>query len=280
VIAVDRGAEPAALQEARARRLPVVRAEWQANGASAALKAGLTGYGVAKKTLYDRQHGKCAYCERSPGFGGQPVEHFRPKKEAWLNRPGAPRVVDRQRYWWLTWTWGNLLFACHTCNNPSLKGNRFPLAASTEPLPIESEDTALESPLLLDPSEAGFDIRQHLRWRPVERTAARPIWRWQLATLTDRGEVTAGVLGLRYLTDDLNAHYRGAVWPRFEAEVSHKVAAGASPRALFGSWGSLCRSLITIRAPWTAATWFMLDALRVGSARLEAAALPAPRWPS
>lgn len=278
MILIKRGVEPPELTAQREKRLPAAQQEWEAHGASGPLKAMLVGYDGVKRLLWDRQHQKCAYCERKPGFGGQPVEHFRPKKEAWRHRRGEQRVVDGERYWWLTWSWANLLFACHTCNSAAQKGNYFPLVAGTNGLAIGEFDTTRESPLLLDPADASLDARAHLRWRPVERTAPRQVWRWTLETPTERGEVTAEILGLGYLADELNDHYRRTVWPRFWHEVEDLWRSRVETRRVIGAWMRLCRSLVAPSAPWMAASWFMLDALRGSTPDLLELRLPEPLW--
>lgn len=58
-----------------------------------------------KTALQAIYHGKCAFCEQKIEFPH--VEHFRPKNI----------------YYWLTYSWDNLLFACQGCN--SHKNNHF-----------------------------------------------------------------------------------------------------------------------------------------------------------
>lgn len=109
MIPVHRGAEPPQLTDVREEQLPKAIQAFNAHGpGSKELVALLGGYDVVKRDLYLRQHRKCAYCERTPGFVGQPVEHFRPKKHA-VRRSSGKRETDRERYWWLTWTWEKLV---------------------------------------------------------------------------------------------------------------------------------------------------------------------------
>jgi hypothetical protein len=137
VITVVRGAEPSELEASRAKKLKEAVALFNKYGpASKELLDCLDGgYQVARDTLWGRQHKKCAYCEQQTPLEEQPTEHFRPKKHALRNwRAEDPDDKDVDRYWWLTWTWENLLFACTTCNGRSHKGNHFPLVRSSEPL--------------------------------------------------------------------------------------------------------------------------------------------------
>lgn len=65
-----------------------------------------------KEKLDSYYHHKCAYCEqRVEQFH---IEHYRPKKEF------GP---DSYAYYWLAFSWDNLLVSCPTCNQN--KGNKF-----------------------------------------------------------------------------------------------------------------------------------------------------------
>lgn len=129
MIRVDRGVEPPSLRATRTWRLArAVLARREGEGVD------FTGYdtGDTRRLLYARQHEKCAYCEIPAQVAGQPIEHFRPKDHAVRAVIGyGPK--DEHRYWWLAWTWDNLFFACVSCNTPSRKGNRFPLAPQAQP---------------------------------------------------------------------------------------------------------------------------------------------------
>lgn len=167
MIRVMRGEEPAGLAEVRASGLEAARR---------AIRAGeppeLDGYQVAKVPLWQSQHMKCCWCEDKLGHEHQDVEHYRPK------RP----------YWWLTWTWENLLFACAACNR-SHKGRAFPLEPGSSRLPPEEQPPGRELPVILDP--AVEDPEEHIsfrcicgHWIPVARDGSR------------RGAETIRILGL------------------------------------------------------------------------------------
>lgn len=289
MIPIDRGAEPPELHEVRERRLPRAIDAFNEHGpGSKELLDILNGYDVVKRVLFERQHKKCAYCERQPGFDGQPVEHFRPKKLAIRGRELA-RVVDRERYWWLTWTWSNLFFACGTCNGPARKGNRFPLAVGSQPLgaplrpapsplPAQSFVTSGERPLLLDPSDRSIDPLDHLRWLPVDRTLARSAWTWELRAKTAHGRATKQHLRLDDLADEVASRYRETVWPRFHRDVERRLAS-TTPDQLLAAWDKLVRDLVQPASPLTAATWSMLDVLRVSTEALRRARLLTPPRP-
>lgn len=127
-----------------------------------------------RKTFY----GKCAYCERSIEKGTREVEHYRPK--GGVGDPAHPG------YWWLAFSWTNLLPTCGPCNKglkqhvvtidmtiqdvedlqarPASqlmgKANKFPVGAAR--LTASLEDHAAEQPRLLDPTRC--EPGDHLRW--------------------------------------------------------------------------------------------------------------------
>lgn len=123
-------------------------------------------------------HGKCAYCERAIEKGTREVEHYRPK--GGVGDPAHPG------YWWLAFSWSNLLPTCGPCNKglrqhvvtvdmtvqevedmqarpaKALKGkaNQFPVGGVR--LTAKSEDHANEQPRLLDPTRC--EPGDHLGW--------------------------------------------------------------------------------------------------------------------
>lgn len=65
------------------------------------------------KLLYsklDAYYSKCCYCESQ--LTGQEVEHYRPKSQ--------------KEYWWLVYSWDNLMPICSACNKT--KGSKFPVS--------------------------------------------------------------------------------------------------------------------------------------------------------
>jgi len=63
--------------------------------------------GSVQKKLNKIYHLKCAYCEQKLLDSPKHIEHYRPKKS----------------YYWLAYSWDNLLLSCGNCN--SAKGDRF-----------------------------------------------------------------------------------------------------------------------------------------------------------
>ena len=98
----------------------------------------------ARSILSVAAHSKCMYCETrvvsaSPGE----IDHFRPLDRAQgLHRDD----ISPDHYWWLAYTWENLMFSCHFCSRA--KRQRFPVEGRRLE-PFESVDT--EKRLLLSP---------------------------------------------------------------------------------------------------------------------------------
>lgn len=63
-----------------------------------------------QKRLKEIYRLKCAYCEKKLLDSPKHIEHYRPKKGG---------------YYWLAYSWDNLLLSCGECNNP--KDNNFPI---------------------------------------------------------------------------------------------------------------------------------------------------------
>lgn len=93
-------------------------------------------------------HGKCAYCEVKlrPVTTGH-VEHFRPKGVVVDETTGA---LVRPGYYWLAYSWDNLLLFCPRCNSPACKGNRFPLRSEADRAGPAAKSTLRERPLLVE----------------------------------------------------------------------------------------------------------------------------------
>ena len=147
---------------------------------------------------------KCAYCESlitntHPGD----VEHYRPKgrlkeidgKIVKISLDG--QEMDHPGYWWLCYEWRNLLPSCIDCNrrrNHTDEVNEGKIAAGKADIfPIDGKraikpDDPLpdESPLLLDPTEDGFDPEDHFEF---ENSGL-------LKTKSKRAQVSCDLLGL------------------------------------------------------------------------------------
>lgn len=165
MIKVFRGrARDAAAQEALEQELESLRGEQlpriRDNRKQRALQASdFETCKSARAALDHDQYGKCCYCERYPDTGH--LEHFRPKSKA-VRKPGHP---SGEGYYWLAWTWDNLLFACSRCNLQ--KNTLFPLAPGCKVLEPEEKPPGSEHPLLIDPG-GSMDPFEHIQFRLVE----------------------------------------------------------------------------------------------------------------
>ena len=144
---------------------------------------GLYGHPNVKQRLATAQWNKCCYCETRIVSEHGDVEHFRPKAGV---RQGAGEPLQKPGYFWLVYSWSNLLYACSKCNR-TYKRDIFPLEdpASRADALRDEGSTVREAPLLVDPSgeepEASIEFDEE---RALPRGSAR------------RGRVTIDLAGL------------------------------------------------------------------------------------
>lgn len=228
MIRFDRGLEPASLGRARAEGLAAAR---EAIRTGAPLE--LAGYEVVKAELFAAQQRKCCYCEKlQEQAKHRDVEHFRPKA----------------RYWWLAWTWDNLLFACIDCNR-EYKKTQFPLASGSCALAAEQAPPGDERPLLIDPADPASDPLAEIEFRR-EKIASRE--RWVPYGLTERGRETIRVCGLDRpgLLTLYADHVRDVVRPKLEAFFA--AHAREDVRAAIKAWDTAKRGLLGRERPFRA----------------------------
>jgi len=124
---------------------------------SAEFKTTLWSNPKVKNFLHESQHGKCCYCERTRDQKDFDVEHFRPKAE-------VKEIRDHPGYWWLAYSWENLLVACKACNQK--KSSHFPLKDERKRAYGENCNLGEEEPFLINPLEEEpelfieYDIRE------------------------------------------------------------------------------------------------------------------------
>jgi len=163
VIHVRRGRAPVELAHARAREVPKLRA------LGSPCSNDIKGYAIVAERLWKAQHHKCCYCEAMLRRQYNDVDHYRPKASA----DRTPGSMELHGYWWLAFSWGNLLFTCNSCNR-SAKKTSFPLAASSVPLRAEQRPPGKEQPLLLDPA-GKINPVQHIQFKLLQKQwYARP----------------------------------------------------------------------------------------------------------
>jgi hypothetical protein len=272
MIRIDRGAEPRGLKIATPRRLKAAAEAFNQHGVSSeALTGTLSGYGSRKTklALFRAQHEKCAWCERHTDFSSAPVEHYRPKDGAWRNLPGKKPRIDEGHYWWLTWTWSNLLFSCARCNDKGHKANYFPLrprtASAAEPIaplpippPAPIVDVSAEQALLLDPAGSA-DPLDHIAWSPGNKSFDRRDWIWSPLGLTEEGRATIDILRLEELAGRMQGHVIKVLLPSIE-EVEQHLAAGRITEA-HRRWKCFLEDNLSPSAELTAFTWHALEHL-------------------
>ena len=196
-------------------------------------------YAVVKDALWKQQAMRCCYCERpAMECAYNDVEHFRPKARA--DRLDG---TVHAGYWWLAWTWENLLFSCPNCNR-SAKNDAFPLELGCVPLSVGEHPPGQERPFLLDPYEEDpvesiqfvFD-GQH--WQPVGRNGST------------RGQRTVEVLqlGRPELLTLYGVHVEEQVRPRIDA--AHEAIAREDVPLIGSAWRRV-RGLLSPRMPFVA----------------------------
>jgi len=219
VIRIVRAPEPPGLPPERATRLLAAR-----NALAAGEKMVLRGYEDVKDDLFRMQHHKCCYCENILEQAKyRDVEHYRPKA----------------RYWWLAWTWENLLFACNECNR-DYKRDQFPQASGSAALVAEQLPPGDESPLLIDPTGSSDPMDEIVFRRETIQSREH----WVPVGRTDRGRETIRVCGLarQSLLTLYTKHVCELVRPQLK--LFRARCEGADTRSIFTAWDTLLRSLL------------------------------------
>ena len=250
MIRIQRGREPQGL--AAIRRTELARV-----GAIAAVRPPTSDeigirYQEVQRAIYERQFYKCCYCEFKEQQNYNDVEHYRPKAAA-DRRPGS---LARHGYWWLAWTWQNLLFACPTCNR-SYKRTQFPLDHGSTALPPPNAPPGSEKPLLLDPADR-IDPIDHIEFC-LTSMASRHYWMPRPRSGSRKGEWTIRVVGLDRpdLLDHYNEHVRVTVMPvvnRIEATLASQNAP-----AIGTFWAEATKRLLNARLPLSGLSYDALD---------------------
>ena len=149
-----------------------------AAGAEVEVERAFLRHRTIQSALSQAQHGKCCYCERKTRSGD--VEHFRPVQST--RQTSSLRSRQKPGYYWLTYEWQNLIWACRECNQYR-KNDRFPLSKPSRRARSPADDLTAETPLLINP--ATEDPEQHITFHAEEVLA-----------LDARGGASVEVLGL------------------------------------------------------------------------------------
>lgn len=214
MILINPGKEPAELKTLRVKKLAALRAL-----GSEPTGDNINGYrgkddGIAK-ALSKAQHKKCCYCEERIKTQFNHVEHYRPKGRA-VREPGCNL---KHGYWWLAFTWENLLFTCPSCNSPG-KGDQFPLAHGSTSLKPEESAPGNEIPLLLNPG-SNINPVEHIIFilEAVSTQAKEKHWRARARDNSPSGEKTIGVckLNSQDLLENRDLHIATIIQPQVKA---------------------------------------------------------------
>jgi hypothetical protein len=152
-------------------------------------------------------------------------------------------------YWWLAWTWENLLFSCAICNR-SAKNDVFPLESGSVPLVPEEQPPGKELPTLIDP--CGEDPVESIQfvfdgthWQPIGRDGSK------------RGQRTVELLmlGRAELLTLYDTHVSDHVKPRIDAV--HEAFGRQDVGLVHSAWRRV-RGLLSPRMPFVALS---LDAI-------------------
>ena len=158
MIRLHRPPIPVVLNNRAANETNLLWQAWHA-GLPLKIKSSVYAHEQVKQTLRDGQHRKCAYCETKNPRSHDVVEHYRPKM-GWRQR--RERTLQVPQYFWLAYSWENLLFACDLCNDGGHKQNLFPLYNPKSRATPANPNTTSERPLLINPYRE--DPSQFIVW--------------------------------------------------------------------------------------------------------------------
>lgn len=176
---------------------------------------------------------KCCYCESKEQSKRNDVEHYRPAGRA-VRSPGSAATHG---YWWLAFTWENLLFSCRNCNQSPAKLDKFPLDTGSEALIAEQAPPGKEKPLLIDPGvETGVDA---IEFVPVSRPTGTQ-WMPRARAGNTRGDHSVRVCMLD--RPDLLTLYADHLALNVTPDVDAFVALlpGAPAASIVAAWHRLC----------------------------------------
>lgn len=217
MIRIRRGPEPAALKPVRDAELKRIRPIATLGPVSSETIG--KRYRIVKEDLLRAQHHKCCYCEKPYlEASHNDVEHYRPK-----GRADRGAGFPNHGYWWLTWTWANLIVACPVCNRAE-KNDEFPLDKGSTALLAEERPPGVELPLLVDPSRE--NPMQHIQFRRVA-LKGKEQWLPTPTSGTLKAFKTIEVLGLNRpaLLEFFEIHVKQTVEPVID-RLSGEIASG------------------------------------------------------
>ncbi len=189
--------------------------EWNATSVTPEAKSSIYAQADVKRILREAQHNKCAYCETLNPTSHEVVEHFRPKS-GWQQKRGD--ALEKPAYFWLSYEWENLLFACDRCNDTAHKANLFPLSNPALRSDVTNPSVGNEKPLLINPYDVDPD--RHIEWN---RDIPRP------CNKSGKGIKSIEVFGLDH--DDMLADERRTYLGKIERLIA--LVESHSPNNIF-----------------------------------------------
>ena len=267
MIRIQRGTEPAKLSATRVTELAKISQLGRAPTSKE-----ITGYAIVGDELWRTQYRKCCYCEMIIKKKFHDVEHYRPKASADCG-PGCQRQYG---YWWLAWTWENLLFACPNCNR-SEKNDRFPLAHGSCTLQDHQTPHGQEKPLLLNPADSINPI-EHIAfvYEAGKGKGKTRHWRATPRNGSQLGLFSIDVFGLN--TDEL-FELRDSY---YEATIAHRIkklraALTSDIQSAIEEQFEEALHLLLASQPWVALCY---DALRSAIPDAELSKALGRAWPT
>ncbi len=208
-------------------------------------------YKEVRRILWERQHYKCCFCEFKEQHDYNDVEHYRPKAKV-QHAPDGPILSG---YWWLAWSWDNLMFACQSCNR-SYKRTSFPLDESSVPLKRLQKPPGRERPLLINPFEE--NPIDHIQFKPV-LFQGRQRWIPSPRNGSEKGKWTIEIAGLDRdtLLDLYEHHYLMVV--KHPTEDIEEVISQGDIRATSETWRRATKRLLNHLQPFAGLSYDMLD---------------------
>ena len=209
--------------------------------------------------LYSRQHRKCCFCEFYEISSYNDIEHYRPKARV-RHSQAQP---ERLGYWWLAWTWSNLMFACAECNR-SFKKTWFPLEESSIPLKPMQTPPGREKPLLINPFEE--NPIDYIQFVPVGRQNR---WIAQARAGHPKGICTIETVGLNRdkHVDFYQIHVEDVV-EHHRMKINSALIEG-NPAQIAETWLDETNHLLHPRRPFLGLSYDALDAYFPESLRRE-----------
>lgn len=267
MIRVNRGAEPTSLGTVRATQLAFLTAL-----GAPPTSDDIKGYRVVSDDLWKAQHYKCCYCEFKIPCSFNDVEHYRPKTRA--NK--LPGCSSTHGYWWLAFTWNNLLFACPRCNR-SEKNDRFPLHIGAVSLAAQALPPGLEIPLLIDPGSNTNPINHIVFvWEDGNKGSVPKGWWARARNNSLLGFTTIDVCGLNnHELRDLRSDYFDTVIERHIKSLESAIASGQS-KDVVREFQRAC-GLLNPKLPFVA---FAYDALTGSVTNAQLYAAIQATWPT